>query len=102
MREPYRKGVARRPDPEPCAGAREGAGEALDRGTRRLGIELRNHCFGVPTSFVRREGYPVGRVMREWPPDTTESETPCMRGNSMRENRETPEAPPMKARRAGW
>jgi hypothetical protein len=25
-----------------------------------------------------------------------------MRGNSMRENRETPEAPPMKARRAGW
>jgi len=34
------------------------------------------------------------RVEREWLFDATESETPRTCGNSMRENRETPEAPP--------
>jgi hypothetical protein len=29
MHEPYRKGVANRPDPESCAGGREALGEAL-------------------------------------------------------------------------
>ena len=29
MKEPYRKGLATRPDPESCAGGREALGEAL-------------------------------------------------------------------------
>ena len=37
MEEPYAEGVATHGGPEPCVGAREGAGEALDRGTRRPG-----------------------------------------------------------------
>jgi hypothetical protein len=40
MRESYRKGIANHPGPEPCEGSREAALEALDRGIRRLGIEL--------------------------------------------------------------
>jgi len=37
MKELYVEGVATRDGPEPCASAREGRGEALDRGTCRPG-----------------------------------------------------------------
>jgi hypothetical protein len=37
MEEPYVEGVATHDDPELCAGAREGVGEALARGTCRRG-----------------------------------------------------------------
>jgi len=94
MQEPHSKGVAHRPGPEPCAGGREAAGEALDRGTGRRGIELRNQHFGAPTASVGWEGHTVGSELRKPPTGTTESETLCMPGNSMRENRETPQPPP--------
>src|SRR5215470_3540607 len=55
MEEPYVEGVATHDGPEPCAGAREGAGEALDRGTRRRDIEPRNQEIGVPTQFEYRK-----------------------------------------------
>ena len=42
MKESYREGVANHPGPEPCEGDRKAALEALDRGIRRQGIELRN------------------------------------------------------------
>jgi hypothetical protein len=42
MRESYGEGVANHPGPELCQGGRKDALEALDRGTCRLGIELRN------------------------------------------------------------
>jgi hypothetical protein len=42
MEEPYVKGVATHDDPESCAEAREGGGEAFDRGTYGPGIEPRN------------------------------------------------------------
>jgi hypothetical protein len=45
MKESYRKGIANHPGPEPCEGGREAALEALDRGTCRLCIELRNRAF---------------------------------------------------------
>jgi hypothetical protein len=51
MREPHKKGVAHHLGSESCAWVRKDAGEALDRGTHRRGIELRNHHFGVPTVF---------------------------------------------------
>jgi hypothetical protein len=37
MRELYIEGVAIHGGPEPCAGVREGAGEALDKGYVRAG-----------------------------------------------------------------
>ena len=57
MQEPYRKGVAHHPDPESCAGDREGAGEALTGAHAGRAIELRNHSLGVPTSSRNREGH---------------------------------------------
>src|ERR1700675_1319992 len=38
MKESYRKGVANRPDLDPCEGGCKAALEALGRGTCRLGI----------------------------------------------------------------
>src|SRR5580700_4816585 len=87
------KGVANRSDPEPCEGSREAALEALDRGICRLGIpevdELRNSESRVPTVSRNPEGNTAARengVRR----GSAESQTPCMHGNFMRENRETP------------
>ena len=93
MQEPHKKGVTHHLGPESCAGGREAAGEALDRGTHRRGIELRNHHSGVPTVFCQREGHMGSDDKRELRPDVTESETLSTCGHSMRENRETPETP---------
>lgn len=93
MKEPHKKGVTHHLAPESCAGGREATGEALDRGTHRQGIELRNQHFDEPTVFIWREGERGGSGMRELTPGVTESEAPCTCGNSMRENRETPETP---------
>ena len=87
MKEPHTEGVASRGGPEPCVVAREGAGEALDRGTRRPAIEPRNHQSGVPTQSTHAEGNTVGSAMRELPGDPARSKTLCMRGTFMRENR---------------
>lgn len=56
MKEPYRKGVAHHPGPKSGAGDRKAAGEAKDRGTRRPGIELRNHLIrrADPVTYVGR------------------------------------------------
>ena len=42
MKESYEKGLASHLGPELCGGDRKVAAEAFCRGTRRLGIELRN------------------------------------------------------------
>jgi hypothetical protein len=100
MEELYVEGVATRDGPEPCVGVREGVGEAsvgahvgraieprknLDPGCRRFQIGGRQH---------RRQCY------REllWGP--ARSENPCMRGTSVRENREVPHSPLRPV--AGW
>jgi hypothetical protein len=95
MRELYVEGVAIHDGPEPCVGVREGASEAsvgvhvgraieprknLDSGCRRFQIGGRQH---------RRQRY------RELPPGPARSKNPCMRGISMRENREVP-CPPLR------
>ena len=56
MKEPYIKGVANHYAPESCADSREVIREAVDRGTCRPAIELRNHLFGVPTLYYDGEG----------------------------------------------
>jgi hypothetical protein len=90
MEESYREGVANHPGPEPCEDSRKAALEALDRGICRLGIELRNHVFwgadGVRRPGRLQRGVRYTRV-RSGP---TESKTPGMQRNFMRENRETP------------
>ena len=42
MKESYGKGLANHPGPELCGGGGDTAAEALDRGKRRPGIQLRN------------------------------------------------------------
>jgi hypothetical protein len=93
MRELYVEGVAIHDDPEPCVGTREGGGEAsvgahvgraieprknLGSGCRRFQIGGRQH---------RRQRY------RELPAGPARSKNLCMRGISMRENREVPRSP---------
>src|ERR1700735_4752634 len=64
MKESYRKGIANHPGPEPCEGGREAALEALDRGTCRLCIELRNRAFsgGRRCHATRKATSPVRRA----------------------------------------
>ncbi len=101
MRESYREGVASHPGPQPCEGGRKAALEALERGIRRQGIELRNPLLSGADG-VRAVGrqYEGGR-QRETAHGPAESQTPGMRRNSLRENRETPWLPVEKTRRAG-
>ena len=93
MQESYRKDPASHPDPESCVGGREAAGEASDRGTRRPAIELRNLPSGVPTPLSEAEGHTAGGASGEPHADPAQSETLCMRGNSLRGKREVPGAP---------
>ena len=51
MKEPYRKGLASHPDPESCAGAREGMGEALARAHAGEVLSFEIRVTGVPTVF---------------------------------------------------
>ena len=95
MREPYIEGVAIRGGPESCVGDPRGRSEALTGVRAGWAIEPRNHSFGVPTSSLRAEGNIVGSAMRELPADPARSENLCMRGISMRENREIP-CPPVQ------
>ena len=101
MKESYREGVANHPGPEPCEGGRKAALEALDRGISRQGIELRNQP-NPGADAVRASGrqHENGRS-GESALDPAESETPGMRRNSTRENRETPWPSDRSTGRAG-
>ena len=88
MEESHVEGVATHDDPESCVGAREGNGEAFDRGTYRQGIEPRN-ALNRGADAVIRGGRPhAWHRYREMPSGPARSETPCMYGTSLRENRE--------------
>ena len=88
MQEPYRKGVANHPDPQSCAGGREVAGEALAR--VHVGQPLSSEITTPARrpSPVRGKATP-GDPLCEGLLGAAESETLSMRGNLMRENRET-------------
>src|SRR5712692_8809509 len=71
----------------------QGCGRSVDRGTCRLGIELRNNR-DRSADVVPHGGRQHRRMRyRKHPPDSAQSETPSMYGNSTRENRETPSTP---------
>jgi hypothetical protein len=93
MKEPHRKGVANRPDPESCAGGREVAGEALTGAHTGQPSSSEITSIGVPTLCYEGEGYRPDGDSREPLGHAAESKTLSMCGNSMRENRETPGAP---------
>jgi len=88
MKESYGKGLATRTDPESCVVAREGNGEALT-GARAGRVFSRENNFLRGADAVRRSGRPhsVHRY-REMCRGPARSETPCMYGNTSRENRE--------------
>ena len=93
MEELYIEGLASHDDREPCAGAREGAGEASVAARAGQVIEPRNHRFRGADAV-----YECGRQHGQWRyrellADPARSETLCMYGTSMRENREVPRSP---------
>ena len=90
MRESYGEGVANHTDPESCAGAREGMGEALTGvpAGRVLSREIPH--FRVPTPSVPCGRQHRGHRYRKMPVDPARSKTPCMLGSSSRRNWEIP------------
>jgi hypothetical protein len=83
-------------------GQPQGYHRSVDRGTCRLGIELRNNR-DRSADVVLQGGRQHRRMrQRKYPEDSAQSETPGMYGNSTRENRETPLTPAGEMRRAGW
>lgn len=93
MEEPYVEGVANHNGPESCVGAREGGGEAFDRGTYGQGIEPRN-LFVRGADAVSRCGRQHNRGRyREPTIDLARSQTPRTCGIFLRENRETRTSP---------
>ena len=93
MKESYVEGLAAHRGPESCVVAREGRGEALT-GVRAGRVLSRERTFLRDADAVGEGGRPHAthryREMRRGP---ARSETPCMCGNTSRENREIPRPP---------
>jgi RNA-directed DNA polymerase len=93
MKEPYKQGVANQLDPEPCAGGREAAGEALTGAHAGQPLSSEITLIGVLTPSPEGEGHRKADAKREPADHAAESQTLSMREHSMRENRETPGTP---------
>src|SRR5258707_6690475 len=97
MEELCVEGLANHDDRELCAGAREGSGEASVAARAGQAIEPRNHRVRGADAV-----YGSGRQHCQWryrellagPP---RSETLCMYGTSIRENRGTRARPPRRS-----
>ena len=90
MEELCIEGLANHDDREPCAGAREGAGEASVAARAGRAIEPRNHRVrGVDAVYGSGRPYCQQRY-RELLAGPARSENLCMYGIFMRENREIP------------
>ena len=87
MKESHVEGVATHDDPESCAVAREGAGEALTGARAGQVLSREMHFRGADA--VNRGGRPYPRRrQRETPQSPARSKTLCTYGTSLRENRE--------------
>ena len=93
MKELHIEGLAIHDDPESCVGARKVVSEALigARAGRVLSPEISQSR--VPTPLHYAEGHTHEGEKGKSSGDPAGSETPCMRGISMRENREIPRTP---------
>ena len=100
MKESYVEGLAAHSGPESCVVAREGRGEAFT-GVRagRVVSRERESLRGADAVEVCGRPHPAHRN-REMRRDPARSETPCMYGNTSRENREVP-CPPAEDGAAG-
>src|SRR5262249_6814050 len=90
MEELYIEGLANHDDGEPCAGAREGAGEASVAARAGQVIEPRNHRVRGADAVYEAGRQHRQRRYRELLAGPARSETLRMYGTSMRENREIP------------
>src|SRR5262249_27339370 len=93
MKESHRKDPASHPDPEPCGGGREAAGEALTGAHAGQPLSCETTFSGAPTLSTHAEGSTTGGVTGEPPVDPAQSKTLRMRGNSLHGNREIPQTP---------
>src|SRR5208282_2663322 len=78
MKEPHRKGVANRSNPESCAGGGNIAGEALTGAHAGQPSSSEITSIGVPTLSPEGEGHTADSVNRELSVDAAESETLSM------------------------
>src|SRR5438128_10538483 len=93
MEELYIEGLANHDDPEPCVGARKGAGEASVGARAGRAIEPRNHRIrGADVVYGNGRQHCQQRY-RELLVGPARSENHGMHGTSMRENREVPRSP---------
>lgn len=98
MKELYGEGLATHTDPESCAGSRKGAGEALTGAHAGRATEPRKHLFlGADAVTVSGRQHDLGQNCEHetaWRGRRTRGPGRvgggCMRGISMRENREIP------------
>jgi len=88
MKEPYAEGLATHGGPKPCAGTRKGDGEASAGAHAGRVLSREIVRVRVPTPFSQAEGNTTGCEKCEQTVGPARSETPGMRGTSMRENRE--------------
>lgn len=100
MRESYKQGLAAQFGPESCTVARKGEGEALtgERVGRVLSCEIhapmREYRVLRGADAVEEGGRPhAARRYREMRRGPAQSETPCMRENTLPGNREIPVLP---------
>ena len=93
MEELYTEGLATRGDPEPCVDVPRGCGEASVGARAGQAIEPRNHGIrGADVVYGNGRQHRQQRF-REVLVGPARSETLCMYGTSMRENREVPRSP---------
>jgi hypothetical protein len=93
MKELRIEGIANHDDPEPCVGARKDEGEASVGARAGRDIEPRNHVVRGADA-VSSCGRPHRQQRyRELLADPARSETSCMYGTSVCENREIPRLP---------
>ena len=93
MQEPYGEGVASHTGPESCVAVREGGSEALT-GERAGRVFSRERTSLRDADAVEEGGRPhPARRHRKTLRSPARSETPCMPGHTLRENRESPWLP---------
>ena len=93
MKESYGEGPASHTGPESCVGRRKAAGEALTGVHAGQPLSSEINPSGTPTLLIGAEGNIGHGAIRESCSSPAESKTLCMRGNSLRGNREVPSAP---------
>lgn len=92
MKESYVEGSSDPPRPPVMAAGPQGPVVGVGRGHAGQPLSSVITRFGVPTLYGEREGHTGRGVSASRVIDPAESETLCMRGHSMFENREIPSA----------